>query len=72
MRSREPAPHPATLALLRYFDYGHLTPELAAISEPFHKLAHEMAAQLRGAEATVCIRKLLEAKDCAVRAALPG
>lgn len=62
--------HPATAAILPYFDYDHLPPELADVSEPFHALAHKLAAQLDGPELTAGLRKLLEAKDCAVRAAL--
>lgn len=68
--------HPATEALLRFFDYGHLPPHLQEISTPFHQLAHDMANQLggtpHGAELTTGLRKLLEAKDCMVRAALEG
>lgn len=57
--------------LLTYFAHGHLPADLAAVSEPFHDLAHELAATLpAGAELTTAVRKLLEAKDCAVRAAL--
>lgn len=63
--------HPATAALIAYFDYDHLPPELQQISRPFHVLATDLASQLAGPELTVCLRKLLEAKDCAVRAALP-
>lgn len=64
--------HPATLALLGYFEYGHLPDHLAEVSARFHSLAHEVALEfgLEGPEVTVCLRKLLEAKDCAVRAAL--
>lgn len=62
--------HPATEALLRYFTYEHLPEALQSVSRPFCQLAHTMAEQLDGPEATVCLRKLLEAKDCAVRAAL--
>ena len=60
--------------ILRYFTYTHLPLELQAISEPFHTLAHTMAETLQGnsdeAEVTVGLRKLLEAKDCFVRARL--
>lgn len=64
--------HPSTLALLRYFEYAHLPPELQAISQPLHDLAWQMAERLPAcAELTVGLRKLLEAKDCFVRAALP-
>lgn len=62
--------HPATQSVLRFFDYGHLPEDLQEVSEPFALLAELVATQLRGAEVTVCLRKLLEAKDCAVRAAV--
>lgn len=64
--------HPSTQAILRYFEYAHLPENLQFVSEPFHRLAHAVAENYEGAEATTCLRKLLEAKDCAVRAALPG
>jgi len=68
--------HPATEALLDFFEYEHLpNPAMRAISKRFHDLAHGLAndgdLQARGAELTTALRKLLEAKDCAVRAALP-
>lgn len=62
--------HPATEQLLGYFEYEHLRPELARVSRDFHQLAHRIANELDGPEVTVALRKLLEAKDCAVRAAL--
>ena len=62
--------HPATEQILRYFEYEHLPEHLHWASQPFHELAHLVATSLEGPEATVCLRKLLEAKDCAVRAAL--
>lgn len=60
--------HPTTAALLEHFTTDHLPPHLAAISRPFGDLAHLVASTTDGAETTVCLRKLLEAKDCAVRA----
>jgi hypothetical protein len=64
-------PHPATQELLRFFEYDHLPAELQAVSRPFHDLAYAMVERgLEGAELTVGLRKLLEAKDCIVRAAL--
>lgn len=63
--------HPATEAILKYFAYEHLPPQLQDISKPFCDLAREVAQRPGGPELTVCLRKLLEAKDCAVRAALP-
>lgn len=65
------ARHPSTTHLLRYFAYDHLPANLAWFSAPFHGLAHEMAQHLPdGPELTAGLRKLLEAKDCMVRAAL--
>ena len=62
--------HPATAQILRHFDIGHLPDELKVISAPFGALAQDMADKLEGPELTICLRKLLEAKDCFVRAAL--
>jgi len=63
--------HPATTGLLKFFEYAHLPEHLQAISRPCGELANEMADQLGdGPELTVGLRKLLEAKDCFVRAAL--
>lgn len=62
--------HPATAQILRHFEFGHLPPYLQEVSEPFHDLAHDLAKKLDGPELTAGLRKLLEAKDCMVRAAL--
>lgn len=62
--------HPSTAAILKYFKYDHLPPHLQAISKPFADLANEVAERADNPETTVALRKLLEAKDCAVRAAL--
>jgi len=57
---------------IKYFDYQHLPAALQKISEPFYNLAHEMEEKLPdGPEKSAGMRKLLEAKDCFVRAALP-
>jgi hypothetical protein len=40
------------------------------VSRPFGELAHKLAEELEGPELMVALRKLLEAKDCAVRASL--
>ena len=63
--------HPSTVELLRFFEYSHLPPRLQAVSRPLHDLAHEVALMETryGAELTAGLRKLLEAKDCLVRAA---
>ena len=63
--------HPATLALLRYFEYAHLSQKLQRVSAPLGVLARELVDTLPdGPELTTGLRKLLEAKDCFVRAAL--
>ena len=57
--------------MLQFFAYAHLPPHLQAISEPFGKLAEQIVSTLpANPERTVALRKLLEAKDCAVRALL--
>lgn len=62
--------HPGTQAVTRFFAYGHLDEYLAAVSKPFCDLADAMVATLPDdPELTAGLRKLLEAKDCAVRLA---
>lgn len=57
--------------ILRYFEYEHLPKHLQKISKPFADLAGEMNAGMPdSAEKTAGFRKLLEAKDCFVRASL--
>ena len=66
--------HPSTVGLLRFFDYEHL-PEgpLRSTSRRCAALAADMVDRLPdGPELTTGLRKLLEAKDCFVRAALPA
>lgn len=57
--------------LMRFFAYSHLKPELQLISKPFGELAMWVCTLPRNPERTTCLRKLLEAKDCAVRACVP-
>lgn len=62
---------PTREAILQFFAYDHLRPELRAVSEPFGMLAKGIVERLpRNPERTVALRKLLEAKDAAVRARL--
>lgn len=57
--------------ILQFFAYGHLKEELQAKSKPFGELAEWIVANLpRNPERTVALRKLLEAKDSAVRASV--
>lgn len=57
--------------ILQFFAYTHLPDHLKEISEPFWQMAMWIATNLpRNAERTTALRKLLESKDCAVRARL--
>lgn len=65
--------HPATESILQFFKYEHLPPELQKASKPVSDLAQDMVALLpEGPELTMGLRKLLEAKDCFVRAKIAG
>lgn len=55
--------------ILRYFHFAHLPPALQLTSVKFFELVCFIIAVVpRNAERTVALRKLLEAKDAAVRA----
>jgi hypothetical protein len=57
--------------ILIFFEYGHLPGNLQRISKYFWDLAIELEATIPdSAEKSTGLRKLLEAKDCMVRAAL--
>jgi hypothetical protein len=57
--------------MLQFFAIAHLRPEAQKISKPFAELAGFLITTLpRNPERTVALRKLLEAKDAAVRARL--
>lgn len=60
--------------IMRWFAYEHLPAHLQAISKPFGDLALHVYGELTpGPERSVALRKLLEAKDAAVRAVVfPG
>lgn len=59
--------------MMRFFDYTHLKPELQAVSKPFSDIATHIVNTLpNNAQRHACLTKLLEAKDCAVRAHLLG
>lgn len=55
--------------IMQFFAYEHLPPHLQESSKPFGVLAQQLVDTLpRNPERTVALRKLLEAKDAAVRA----
>lgn len=57
--------------LMRFFTWEHLPPHLRVPSVKCYELAAHMDATLpESAEKTAGMRKLLEAKDCFVRATL--
>ncbi len=78
-------PTQPTEHIIQFFAYEHLPPHLAMVSRPFCELAHAIVRGdncaesgtctfggplPRNPERTVALRKLLEAKDAAVRALL--
>ena len=57
---------------LKFFKYDHLPLHLQMISKPFHDLASDMLSRLPdNRERQKFLDKLIEAKDCAVRANIP-
>ena len=57
--------------LLQFFDYGHLPEHLQVVSKPFHDLAHQLVdITPSNPERTEALRKLMEAKDSAVRSVI--
>lgn len=59
--------------ILHFFHYAHLPPTLQETSKEFFLLAFRIVRTIpRTPERTVSLRKLLEAKDAAVRANLPA
>jgi len=70
VRTEAETPQP-TDRMLQFFAYEHLPPHLQSVSRPFGDLARHIVRTLpSNAERTSGLRKLLEAKDCAVRALL--
>lgn len=62
---------PPSEHILQFFAWEHLPKHLQAVSRPFGELAQDLVTSLpRNPERTVALRKLLEAKDAAVRAAV--
>ena len=59
--------------MLRWFGIEHHPPDQRETSRPFFELASTICATLpAGAERSTALRKLLEAKDAAVRARIEG
>lgn len=59
--------------IMVYFEYAHLPEKLQTISKPIGELAKLMdEAMPDSAEKSAGLRKLLEAKDCLVRASIPA
>lgn len=57
--------------IMKFFEYKHLPEKLQEVSKAFSELAEWVYNTLpRNAERTVALRRILEAKDAAVRAAL--
>jgi hypothetical protein len=57
--------------MLQFFAFKHLPEHLQNTSAAFYSLAQELVREVpRNPERTVALRKLLEAKDCAVRAVI--
>jgi len=63
--------HPGVVELAKHFEFEHLPDDLKVVSAVCHRTAADMLNRLPdSAELTVGLRKLLEAKDCFVRAAV--
>lgn len=59
--------------IMKFFAYEHLPEKLQVVSKPIGDVAREMDEKLPdSAEKSAGLRKLLEVKDCLVRAALPS
>lgn len=57
--------------LLQFFEYKHLPLPLQEVSKHFYELAMDLTISLpANPERSMFLRKLLEAKDCAVRSVL--
>ncbi len=67
--SQQPAE--PTEPIMQYFAWSHLPEHLQAVSRPFCEMAEEIVRTVpRNPERSAGLRKLLECKDCIVRAAL--
>ncbi len=67
------AMHPAVKSVMKWFKYKHLPDNIQWVSQACSVLAEKMAMELSDSpEKTKGLGKLLEAKDCFVRARLDG
>lgn len=63
--------HPSIVEKAQYFGFDHLPPKLQVISKPCHWLAECMIEILPdNPQLALGLQKLIEAKDCFVRAGL--
>ena len=63
--------HPSVAHFGPHFEFAHLPAHLQQVSQRFHELAGGLLDSLSdGPELSACLRKLVEAKDCAVRQAV--
>lgn len=66
-----PSPRVSSEPMMRWFSYGHLPEHLQKVSRRFYELAATLCEELEPSpERTVALRRILEAKDAACRAAL--
>jgi hypothetical protein len=69
--ARQEAAFIAQDRMLQFFTFAHLPAALQEVSRPFRDMAATIVNKCpSNPERTVALRKLLEAKDCAVRALL--
>lgn len=64
--------HPGVEELMKFFSYAHLDEKKQAVSKIFYETAVTLINTVPedSAELIMALRKLLEAKDCAVRASM--
>ena len=59
------------MSIMKFFSFAHLPPKFQQVSQPVCELAEQMDTMLpECAEKSAGMRKLLEAKDCFVRASM--
>lgn len=74
MPSEQPQAEKPAERMMKWFEFKHLPEKLQGVSAQFWNVACSLCAMVEpGPERTVALRKLLESKDAAVRAAVsPG